>query len=95
MPLALLGLRIRNEHAWGKHLVPCTGGRRTLKGPGTAAPPTAPKLAPFCQSLATNKNKNKNICWLNPVCPVHRLALLPFALIIFLDFHPCQLVVPH
>lgn len=59
MPLALLGLRIRNEHAWGKHLVPCTGGRRTLKGPGTAAPPTAPKLAPFCQSLATKKTKTK------------------------------------
>lgn len=77
MPLALLGLRIRNGHAWGKHLVPCTGGQRTLKGPGMAAPPTAPKLAPFCQSLATKKTKTTSAgliqfaqCTDWPFCPL-------------------------
>lgn len=53
-----------------------------------------PQTGSFLSKSGHKKNKN-NICWLNPVCPVHRLALLPFALIIFLDFHPCQLVVPH
>lgn len=64
----------------------------TLEGPGATIPsPTAPSMAPLCQS-----GYEKATRWLSPVCPVHQLALLPFALVIFLFyFYPCQLVVPH
>lgn len=56
----------------------------------TAPHPTAPNLAPHCQS-----DHEKAIRWLNPICSLHRLALLPLVLGIILDFHSCQLVVPH
>lgn len=90
--LALPGLSIRNEYAWSKHLVLCTGGLMTLEGPGATIPsPTAPSLAPPCQS-----GHKKATRWLSPVCLVHQLALLPFSLVtFFFDFYPCQLVSPH
>lgn len=51
---------------------------------------TAPNLSPLCQF-----GHEKDIHWFNPICSVHRLTLLPSALVIMSDFRSCQLVVPH